>query len=97
MGKKGQYVYLYRNERLNLKLVDAWKPKGETPCGDDPELFWSPLRKKMREAAALCMQCPEIQECKAAAHAQGEETHVWGGELPIERMEEVKRRERMST
>lgn len=93
MSKADQYVYLYRNERLNYRLVDAWIPTGDTPCGYEPEVFWSPRRKAMQEAAALCMQCPELQACKAAAHEQGEEAHVWGGELPEQRMAEVKRRE----
>jgi WhiB family redox-sensing transcriptional regulator len=53
--------------------------KGAPPCTDyDPELFFSENPEDLKEAIAVCQDCPLRRECYRGARRR-REWGVWGG------------------
>jgi Transcription factor WhiB len=68
------------SERLVRALVDIASQGLRTHCSDaGAELWLSDSEADRAEAARLCIGCPVLAECGAAAAAHGEKFGVWGG------------------
>lgn len=57
---------------------------------EDPELFFpignsGPALEQIREAKAVCRQCPVASKCLAWALESGQDAGVWGGMSEDER------------
>lgn len=57
----------------------------------DPDLFFPPgysreHQPRVRQAKAICLQCPVTAQCLALALQAGEPTGIWGGCTPAERL-----------
>jgi hypothetical protein len=68
-------------ERLRQALVDRGRRGLRTHCSDPVlgDLWVSEHRADRAEAVKLCVGCPVIVECGAAAVARRERHYVWGG------------------
>lgn len=53
----------------------------ELPCSVAPDLFFAERPEEIRQARALCQQCPARGPCLEGALARAEPWGVWGGEL----------------
>ena len=53
------------------------------PCRTDPDLFFSTKPKEVKEAKALCADCPLREQCEELGW--GEEHGIWGGLSPVDR------------
>lgn len=53
----------------------------ETPCREDPELWFAEAPVDVELAKELCQSCPVRAECLAGALERREPWGVWGGEL----------------
>ena len=53
----------------------------DTPCMDDPDLFFAELPADVESAKALCRGCPIRLACLSGALERREPWGVWGGEL----------------
>lgn len=51
----------------------------------DPEAFFPEMGGSTREAKAICVTCPVIDECLEYALVHDERFGVWGGASPPER------------
>lgn len=58
-------------------------PMIEPPCKHLTELFFNPHREE--EAAALCEECPVIDDCRSFAYTNQVEYGVWGGTTAAQR------------
>lgn len=56
-------------------------PEVETPCLQDPDLWFAEEPADVELAKQLCRQCPIQAMCLAGAQERGEPCGVWGGEL----------------
>jgi hypothetical protein len=66
--------------RLVKALVNAASQGLRTHCSDaGSELWLSESEAERAHAARLCIGCPVLAECGAAATANGERWGVWGG------------------
>lgn len=70
-------------EQLYLKLADAIKETGSTPCQEsDPDLFFAgtdEIASGWQQAVKLCKKCPVMAECLEYSLAADELFGVWGG------------------
>lgn len=62
-------------------LEQVLVPDVETPCRQDPELWFAEEPADVELAKQLCLQCPVRAMCLAGAQERGEPCGVWGGEL----------------
>jgi hypothetical protein len=69
------------SERLLRALITIASRGQRTHCSDPSlsELWLSESEPERAEAARLCIGCPVITECGAAAAANDERWGVWGG------------------
>ena len=69
------------SERLTRALINLAAAGLRTHCSDPgtSELWLSDHPVEGTQAARLCLGCPIIVECRAAADARDERWHVWGG------------------
>jgi hypothetical protein len=69
------------SERLLRALLTIASQEQRTHCSDPglSELWLSDHEGERAEAARLCIGCPVITECGAAAIANDERWGVWGG------------------
>ena len=51
------------------------------PCSAAPDLFFAERPEEIRQARALCLQCPAQGPCLDGALQRAEPWGVWGGEL----------------
>jgi len=81
-----------RNQNLaptEKQYEDGWRAGAN--CGDaDPELFFAegnkaPGREMIRQARAICQECPVRIDCLDEAINKKEEFGIWGGLTPTER------------
>lgn len=75
---------------LYTELLQAKERVGETPCENDPELFFTDPEsfnhlRTLKYAVTICRECPVRVECATYAIEAGEEFGVWGGLTPKER------------
>lgn len=74
-------------------LLDVWEWQFQGLCRTrGPEMFFHPegergsaRRKREAFAAALCRECPVLQQCREHALAAREPYGVWGGMTEEER------------
>lgn len=66
-----------------MRAVTQDEKRAPFPCEDDPDLFFSELRRHKREARQKCAACPVMAACRDTAlelHCAGQtEWGVWGG------------------
>ncbi len=55
----------------------------EIPCQVAPDLFFAERPEEIRQAIALCQQCPARAACLDGALQRAEPWGVWGGELIV--------------
>lgn len=62
---------------IGLEVEDGAEP---VPCqGPDRDLWTSEDEAWRRDAAALCLECPVIEECRLLGEAVKATAGVWGG------------------
>lgn len=66
-------------DQLTLALVQLAADGGRPPCGEygGHELWTSDDAEDRAIAAARCLDCPILTECRAAADEHDERWHVW--------------------
>jgi hypothetical protein len=69
------------SERFTLALVNLAARGERTHCSDagTSTLWVSDFEAERAQPARLCVGCPVIVECGAAADELGEKWYVWGG------------------
>ncbi|WP_374204803.1 WhiB family transcriptional regulator [Pseudonocardia sp. WMMC193] len=75
---------------VSVVLAIADRPRAETPCTDDPELFFpvgtsGPALLQIAEAKAHCQRCPALDRCLALALETGQDHGIWGATTEQER------------
>lgn len=66
------------------------------PCSGKTDLFYAHMdqRLELKQAKALCLECPLKVECREASISRREIAGVWGGLDEMERRREIRRRRR---
>lgn len=58
------------------------RPRAAEPCREnDPELWFAESPTDVEAAKSLCLSCPVLDMCLAAALERQEPWGVWGGQL----------------
>lgn len=74
-----------RARRLTMAANVSPQPQREAatelPCSVAPDLFFAEKPAEIRQARALCTQCPARGPCLEGALQRAEPWGVWGGEL----------------
>jgi len=73
---RAQHLAIAANASLQLREAET-----ELPCGVAPDLFFAEKPAEIRQARALCTQCPARAACLEGALQRAEPWGVWGGEL----------------
>lgn len=66
---------------LTSVLDNAVAVDQETPCREDPELWFAESPVDVELAKELCSACPVREACLAGALERREPWGVWGGEI----------------
>ena len=74
-----------RNRRVAATPGDLLQPQRDAatalPCRAAPDLFFAEKPAEIRQARALCLQCPARVPCLDGALQRAEPWGVWGGQL----------------
>jgi WhiB family transcriptional regulator, redox-sensing transcriptional regulator len=69
---------------LSLAAAGTWPQRDDgtaLPCSAAPDLFFAERPEQIRQARALCLQCPARGPCLEGALQRAEPWGVWGGQL----------------